>query len=154
MARCGGSSRAAFARLRSYPKYSRSSTTAPMAAALRSVFGSDDRLDLAERPAPSIARARQFDPQTFAGIGAIGVSVMPPWLAERTAAPPALTFVLPGKQRVNLIYPGSDLPRAVRGLPQVCRVLGEIEAPGMGSARRATFTCSLSPARSDRAGNR
>src|SRR5262245_33799412 len=53
---------------------------------------------------------------------------MPPWLAERTPAPPALTFVLPGKQRVNRVRSGGDLPRAVRGLPQVCRVLGNFVA--------------------------
>src|SRR5262249_59314921 len=54
---------------------------------------------------------------------------MPPWPAERTAAPPALTFVLPGKQRVNPVGPGGDFARAVRGLPQVCRVLADFEAP-------------------------
>src|SRR5215510_5329239 len=75
-------------------------------------------------------------PQVFAGVGTNGVSVMPPWLAERTPAPPALTFVLPGKQRVNRVRSGGDLPRAVRGLPQVCRVLGNFVARGIkpGSA--------------------
>src|SRR5438045_3803604 len=70
-----------------------------------------------------------YNPQTFAGVGTNGVSVMPPWPAERTPAPPALTFVLPGKQSVNRLRSGGDLARAVRGLPQLCRVLGNPERP-------------------------
>jgi len=69
-----------------------------------------------------------LDPQVFAGVCTNAVSVMPPWPAERTPAPPALTFVLPGKQRVKTVRSGSDLTRAVRGLPQVCRVLGDCVA--------------------------
>src|SRR5687767_941084 len=46
--------------LRGKPSRSRSSTTAPMAAAFRSAWGPSDLSDRARRPAPSIARARQM----------------------------------------------------------------------------------------------
>src|SRR5262245_35578375 len=82
-------------------------------------------------------------PQVFAGVGTNGASVMPPWLAERTPAPPALTFVLPGKQKVNRVASGGDLPRAVRGLPQVCRVFGDfkvaLDLNGEGRVERNLF---------------
>src|SRR5689334_7084422 len=80
-----------------------------------------------------------LDPQTFAGVRTNGVSVMPPWPAERTPAPPALTFVLPGKQRVKTARSRSDLARAVRGLPQVCRVLGDCVASG--KSRESHYLC-------------
>src|SRR3954468_2176047 len=94
-----------------------------------------------------------YDPQVFAGVGTNGTSVVPPWPAERTPAPPALTFVLPGKQRVKPAGPRADLARAVRGLPQICRVLGNLERPGRRRRRRylcvrltarATWSCRKS----------
>src|SRR5262245_203382 len=71
-----------------------------------------------------------LDPQAFAGVRTNAVSVMPPWPAERTPAPAALTFVLPGKQRVKRVRSDGDLTRAVRGLPQVGRALGNCVARG------------------------
>src|SRR5262249_48946096 len=75
-------------------------------------------------------------PPGLAGLGTNGVPVMPEWLAERTPAPPALTFVLPGKQKVNLPGSGGDFAHAVRGLPQVCTVQGDFEARARNGVER------------------
>src|SRR5205823_8010313 len=118
------------------PRYSRSNTTAPMAAAFRSAWG---LCDLARRPAPSIARARQMLPARPAGSGTNDISVAglervgltadeacfprcgQPQRKTRNSsrpgsqaphAPPALTFGLTGKQRVNWMQAGGDLMRA------------------------------------------
>ena len=133
------------------------SMTAPMAAAFRSVWGPGDLSDRARRPAPSIARARQMlCPQTLASSGTRDVSVMPGFgfglkaeeatcsldaVAEAEIrnssrpgsqaphAPPALTFGLPGKQRVNRGEAERDLIRLLSSLPRIRKVL-PISEPG------------------------
>src|SRR5213592_4819274 len=109
-----------------------------MAAAFRSAWGLSELSDRARRPAPSIARARQkLCPQTLASSGTSDVSVMPGWVLTSTQkrprsldavveaeirdssrpgsqaphAPPALTFGLPGKQRVKSVQAGCVLIR-------------------------------------------
>ena len=79
-----------------FARRSRSSTAAPMAAALRSAWGLSDLSDRTRRPSPSIARALQNVARKRCGIR----------LAERQGsrahhAPPALTFGFPGKQTVK-----------------------------------------------------
>jgi hypothetical protein len=67
-------------------------------------------------------------------------------------APPALTFGLTGKQRVNWMQAGGDLIRSVRGLPHIGRVLRNPQA--RPQRFRATSACASPPMRSDPAGNR
>jgi hypothetical protein len=134
---------------RRVPSRSRSSTTAPMAAAFRSAWGLSDLSDRARRPPPSIARARQCVPANAASSGTSDVSVMPGWVVDLNAeeacsldavveaeirnssrpgsqaphAPPALTFGLPGKQRVKSVQAGCVLIRLVSTLPRNRKVL-------------------------------
>jgi hypothetical protein len=142
------------ANARREPSHSRSSTAAPMAAAFRSAWGLSDLSDRARRPPPSIARARQMlCPQTLR-VGTNDVSVMPGWVLTSTQkrppsldalveaeirnssragsqaphAPPALTFGLPGKQRVKSVRGGCDLIRLVSTLPHIRKVFTDERA--------------------------
>src|ERR1700712_1020689 len=115
------------------PSHSRSSTTAPMAAAFRSAWGPSDLSDRARRPAPSIARARQvLFPQAFLRVlaqmtlGDAGPYVLTSKSrnsarpgSQAPHAPPALTFGLPGKQRVNWGAQRRVLGRILGSLPGI-----------------------------------
>jgi hypothetical protein len=135
--------RTLLATLRGKPSRSRNSTTAPMAAAFRSAWGPSDLSDRARRPAPSIARARQMLPANTLRVlthmtswscrvgcwpqGRRG-QLFPRCVVEAEIrnssrpgsqaphAPPALTFGLPGKQKVNEVQAGRDLHRVLRTL--------------------------------------
>src|SRR3954447_25490451 len=77
-------------------------------------------------------------------------------------APPALTFGLPGKQRVNRLQAGCDLTRLLNSLPANRNIFPNGTIGGGPRSRRArtaapeTATCArvFPPARSGLAGNR
>src|SRR4249919_557090 len=122
-----------------------------MAAAFRSAWGPSDLSDRARRPAPSIARARQMlfphkvlralahamsrccrvlgGPQTERGHLSLDAVVEAEIRnssrpgSQAPHAPPALTFGLPGKQRVNQVQAGRVLFRLLSTLPRIRKVL-------------------------------
>ena len=160
-------------------------------AAFRSAWGLGDLGDRARRPPASIARARQMfalanaassgtgDVLGDAGLGA-GLTVEEATCSldaiveaeirnssrpgsQAPHAPPALTFGLPGKQRVNSVPAGNDLARLLSTLPDISKDLAIHQAlagqarPGLppSSVRRgATLACALPPGRSVLSGNR
>ena len=154
--------------------------TAPRAAAFRSAWGLGDLCDRARRPAPSIARARQMLPANAgsgasdvwscrAGYGPQGSRGLFPRCGRRSGirngsrpgsqaphAPPALTFGLPGKQKVNRVQAGGDLICLVNSLPQIRKLLAT-ERPQSARFQPAgvpTSARAFAPARSGRAGSR
>src|SRR5436190_20628860 len=120
-----------------------------MAAAFRSAWGLSDLSDRARRPPPSIARARQccarkrceFWHRRRLGHAGLGVDLNAEEALSLDAvveaeirnssrpgsqaphAPPALTFGLPGKQRVKSVQAGCVLIRLVSTLPRNRKVL-------------------------------
>src|SRR5436190_9504536 len=120
-----------------------------MAAAFRSAWGLSDLSDRARRPPPSIARARQccarkrceFWHRRRLGHAGLGVDLNAEEALSLDAvveaeirnssrpgsqaphAPPALTFGLPGKQRVKSVQAGCVLIRPVSTLPRNRKVL-------------------------------
>ena len=164
-----------------------------MAAAFRSAWGLGDR---SRRPAPSIAQARQtFCPQKLRVPATSDVLVLPGGMlaskkeatcsldavveaeirtssrpgSQAPNAQPALTFGLPGKQKVNQGRVGCDLIRLLNSLAQNRRNLRKVNGRdrprpvilglhrGRVPCREQIFAicaCVFSPDRSDLAENR
>ena len=131
--------RGLFARARPKPSHLRSSTTAPMAAAFRSAPGLCSIS--ARRPAPSIERARQSlwvplaklqlsdagrvieakRPHSPKGRSSKRKSATAHAPAAKRTCAAALTFGLPGKQKVKSGWTGRNLIRPVRHLHQILK---------------------------------